>query len=667
MRLPVIPAFPFLLMASALTWAVAPALCQQPPYPLGIEELSRPDLLPRFKQSSKIGMFSSYDRTGGNDDGFSGNHSFLRKEEGKLVLAEADGPGIIYRIWTPTPTDDLLQFYFDGESIPRIEIKFRDLFTGVREPFLSPVVGYGVGGFFSYVPIPFSKSIKVVAVAERIQFHQINYALYPADAGITTYSGYDSAAGKELLEKARAFMGMSGQDISSHVAPAGSNLRVDRVKKTVQPGGSATLFESSRPGRIVGLRLSPAGAFAGKDRSTVLKIYWDGDRQPAVWSPVGDFFGYSFGKPAVRSLFVGTTGNTNYVYFPMPYDRSAKIELELQRASGAPLDVEAEIVSAPVPRTPQEGKFYSLWRRENPTTPGKPFTFVDTRGRGHVVGAVLQSQGFEAAATPFFEGDDQTTIDGELVVQGTGSEDFFNGGWYDIIGRWVSRVSFALSGCLEYSNALSRTGGYRLLFTDAYPFRESVLLTIEHGPENNNVSTDYAGVTYWYSEQRPTQHFEQIELAKRTVWDPEHIVYRPGFSLPIEGFSHRNMSIKRARIMREKRPVPYLSVRAEETDFFGPHSLVFRCELPAAGKYEIAMEAVHGPDQAIVQLFRNEKAEGRSVDLYASEQRVGESVTLATLEMEEGGNEVFFKLIGKNPESSGLGFDISRITFKKVD
>jgi len=94
-----------------------------------VEQLHRLDLLPRLKQSIRVGFVSSYDRTGGNDDGFSGKYSFVRKEAGGLVLADLKGPGVIHRIWTPTPTDDETEFYFDGESSPRIRLKFRDLFT----------------------------------------------------------------------------------------------------------------------------------------------------------------------------------------------------------------------------------------------------------------------------------------------------------------------------------------------------------------------------------------------------------------------------------------------------------------------------------------------------------------------------------------------------------
>src|SRR5712691_6154484 len=84
--------------------------------PIGIAEWSRLDLLPRLKQSTFTGSFSSYDRTGGNDDGFSGKYSFIRKEGDGMVIADLKGPGVIYRIWTPTPTEDPVEFYFDGED-----------------------------------------------------------------------------------------------------------------------------------------------------------------------------------------------------------------------------------------------------------------------------------------------------------------------------------------------------------------------------------------------------------------------------------------------------------------------------------------------------------------------------------------------------------------------
>jgi hypothetical protein len=120
----------------------------------GLDALYRLDRLPRLRQSVRVGSVSSYDRTGGNDDGFSGKYSFIRKEADGLVIADLKGPGIITRIWTPTPTDDPVEFTFDGEATPRLRLRFRQLFDGSRPPFVSPVASYGAGGFWSYLPLP---------------------------------------------------------------------------------------------------------------------------------------------------------------------------------------------------------------------------------------------------------------------------------------------------------------------------------------------------------------------------------------------------------------------------------------------------------------------------------------------------------------------------------
>jgi hypothetical protein len=79
-----------------------------------ILKLARIDLLPQFQEDIISKQVSSYDTTGLNNDGFSGTFSFIREENGAQVIAEMKGPGIIHRIWTPTPSSDTIQFFFDG-------------------------------------------------------------------------------------------------------------------------------------------------------------------------------------------------------------------------------------------------------------------------------------------------------------------------------------------------------------------------------------------------------------------------------------------------------------------------------------------------------------------------------------------------------------------------
>ena len=135
------------VMAAGIAWAGEPSR----PF---ADALQQVDALARFRPVVKIGSFSSYDRNGGNDDGFSGKHSFLRKEGDGLVIAELHGPGVLTRIWTPTPTTDPLEFYFDGETSPRLRLPFLELFGGQSPPFVAPLSGRGMTAWVSSVSRP---------------------------------------------------------------------------------------------------------------------------------------------------------------------------------------------------------------------------------------------------------------------------------------------------------------------------------------------------------------------------------------------------------------------------------------------------------------------------------------------------------------------------------
>ena len=653
------------------------AKSQSPPLPaataasrsrvVGIEELTRLDLLPRLKQSVKVGLVSSYDRSGGNDDGFSGKYSFIRKEAGGLVLADLEGPGVVTRIHTPTPTDDIIEFYFDGETAPRIGLKITDLYDGAHAPFIAPLVVSGVGGHTSYVPLTYRKSCKILVKADTFQFYDINYARYPPDLELPTYEDPPSAEFVRHIESAAKLLARTGSDITDALLPPGAALSRASVKATLAPGGSVTLFKTSAPGRILGLKLGPSAAFAGADRDILVRMYWDGAPEPAVDCPVGDFFGYSFGDPAVRSLLLGTTDDgKNYIYFPMPFERSARIELVSERAGGPFVEVEAEVVTAPLGKAPDEGRFYARWRRENPCVEGRPYTYLRTTGRGHVVGVILQAQGLETGSTGFFEGDDRAVIDGELAVPGTGSEDSFNGGWYDVPGRWEKRTSLPLSGCLDYKKPQARTGGYRFFVTDSYAYAKSIDYSIEHGPEGSAVPTDYASVVFFYSQDPPPADSPMPPAAERRITGLDQIVFVPGWSVPVHTTSLQNAVWTKLSSTVGKDRVRYFSVKTTGEDVFGPHHVSFICDLPEAGSYKISVKAVLGPDQGILRLFERDKPAGEAVDLYAAERVVSDARPLGIFEMREGDNVIYLHLTGADPRSKGLGFDLAEIIFERM-
>jgi hypothetical protein len=122
-------------------------------------------------------------------------------------------------------------------------------------------------------------------------------------------------------------------------------------EKTVRilPGEKRTIIESNKTGIITRIWLTFPGWFwkhwesGDVVDSTVLKkliirIYWDGNIEPSVESPAGDFFG--IGHCEYRhfmSKFIGMSSGGFYCYFPMPFN-SIRIELENLHES-IPMDV----------------------------------------------------------------------------------------------------------------------------------------------------------------------------------------------------------------------------------------------------------------------------------------------------------------------------------------
>jgi hypothetical protein len=80
-------------------------------------------------RDARTRRFSSYDRTGGNDDR-------LHIEPGKtVVIAEHDGAGIVTHIWATLACKSesflrkiVLRAYWDGEQHPSIETPVGDFF-----------------------------------------------------------------------------------------------------------------------------------------------------------------------------------------------------------------------------------------------------------------------------------------------------------------------------------------------------------------------------------------------------------------------------------------------------------------------------------------------------------------------------------------------------------
>ncbi len=459
--------------------------------------------LPAYISNSYSAQVSSYDITGGNDDGFSGKNSFIRRNaDSSLVIFDVKGCGVINRIWTPTPTDDTLDFYFDGNTIPGLSVQYSSLFSGKQYPFISPLCGNDLGGFYCYFPIVFNKGCTIVCRGKKMQFHQIGYRLYPAGTVAKTFSSSLSVIEKKHLQDIAALWN-NHNNTAADLEVDGPALKTISKKLVLQPDKTATIFNAAEGGRIAGIEISNANAFEGLEKLIDIQITWDNDKTPAIYCPLADFFGYAFGKPAMQSLLLGTKANTNYCYIPMPYDKKATVLLIYRSAADAtPVNLTAKLFYSNVKRVPaKEGRLYAWWN--NKTEDGTPHLLLYTKGRGHYIGTVLQAQGLRPGMTYFFEGDDSTVIDGTMHFHGTGSEDYFNGGWYALTDRWDGKLSLPLHGCLDYSLPFSRTGAYRFYLSDKMSFEKTIHHSIEHGPSGNHEQVVYTSLGFYYSDVAP--------------------------------------------------------------------------------------------------------------------------------------------------------------------
>lgn len=604
-----------------------------------LEQLYDLALLPQYR-TGIIEQESSYDRTGNNDDGFSGKYSYLRKENGKLVLADYKGPGVINRIWTPTPTTDTIQFYIDGEKTPRISIPFIDLFSGRIFPFVNPVCGNEIGGYYCYVPIQFTKSCKIVFCGEKIMFHQIQYRPYPENAQTESFSMIWNTEQKEALNTACNFW-------LRQVKPLTSLNKAEQLVETkeffIAPGEAVPFFSANEGGRISGIELDFGPALEGKYKDIMLEAQWDDDEYPAIYSPAADFFGYAYGKPAMQSLLLGSFQSINYSYIPMPYSKKARLSLvyeKRQDINQSKVEVKARVFYTKEAQNPEkEGRLYSIWRREIDPKEFEPYLFADIKDRGHYIGIIHIAQALRPGMTLFFEGDDSTVVDNKLRMHGTGSEDYYNGGWYALLDRWDRGVSLPIHGSLDYSLPMARTGGYRFFMTDKVTFDKDLLVTIEHGPEQNRFPVDYTSLAFYYgSKPAECGVFPTEEL--RTVYEPStHIFYPQLMNLSI---GHGLKVENKDRLIADTENEGMVRIMLDEVP---------------EGVYKIKLTYYKTPDGGAFEVWNRQKQIKSWEDVYSKAEEKMENAELGIFTLTRYTNSISIK-VKKTERGSKFHFDI---------
>jgi hypothetical protein len=263
----------------------------------------------------------------------------------------------------------------------------------------------------------------------------------------------------------------------------------------IPAGDSAVLLDVHGSGVVRRLWITVASPDRDYLRRIALRMYWDDESNPSVEAPLGDFFGNAFSKKHYTALVMGESSGGFYCYLPMPFRRHAHIVVD--NGTGQRIDAfyyNVDLVTGV--RLPRDVElFHAWWHRDPRTTEKTPHLILDARGRGYFVGTSLNVQS-AAKNLSFLEGDEIFTVDGQRRGMGTGTEDYFNSGWYFDEGPY----SAPYHGLIVKDDTLGRVAAYRWHLADRVPFYRSFRFEIEHGTENSEVA-DYATMAYWYQTE----------------------------------------------------------------------------------------------------------------------------------------------------------------------
>ncbi|HEY1649402.1 MAG TPA: glycoside hydrolase family 172 protein [Terracidiphilus sp.] len=280
---------------------------------------------------------------------------------------------------------------------------------------------------------------------------------------------------------------------------------------TVEPGETATLLDVSGSGVVTHVWFTISSPDPMHLKNLVLRAWWDGESSPSVEAPIGDFFGLGLGEYFVyqSALLAVAPVKALNAYFEMPFASAARMTVTNEgKAPTRSLYFAIDYVT--LPRLPDGlGRFHAQYRQSAPckVSAGSDknlsgednYVFLEAAGKGHFVGV---TQAVEQNQNGWFgEGDDMIFIDGDTMptINGTGSEDYYNGAW-DFGGQ---PFGYQHNGA-PYVIDPERIGGryclYRWHTESPIAFEKSIRVTIEHGHANHRAD-DFYSTAYWYQTE----------------------------------------------------------------------------------------------------------------------------------------------------------------------
>ena len=491
---------------------------------VGWDTYRRLDLLPYLSADTRTVQVSSFDRSGGDFDISTGNRNgtggCLAPGGAGCVIAQDQGAGEVDSIWFTRDGGNVtalgtIRIELDGHTV--IDAPLQSLVDGaLGAPFVWPLVANAAqssGGVYIKVPMSYRRSMRI-SVATNLEYYHVDYRQFPTADGVPSFSPSDSAL--DVLATLRS----EGTIDPKPTEPTA--VHTDRIID-LPAGGVLTVAESTGSGTISALRLQLPDPTDQLLTGLRLQIEFDG--RTMVDSPLGEFFGAGLGANAVQSLMFATTPQPGGAlslseWWPMPFARTAHITL-VNTTDHPVSGIDSAVVTTPDPQWApalDSGRagYFTARSHAGPTTPGQDWLFADEAGHGKFVGVSHTIRGSRVKNSsnddaPFFlEGAERGYTDGSPSPQwyGTGTEDFYEGGWYfkngtrysaPLTGQPDQRT--ATGGCADYCVAV-----YRLMLADAVGYHSAIRLGIEHG-KRNMIQADYSSTAFLYTQPNDTTTF----------------------------------------------------------------------------------------------------------------------------------------------------------------
>jgi Protein of unknown function (DUF2961) len=280
----------------------------------------------------------------------------------------------------------------------------------------------------------------------------------------------------------------------------------------IEAGQTLTLADISGSGQIEHIWMTPTGNW----RLSILRMYWDGETDPSVEVPVGDFFAMGWNKYApISSLPICVNpGSAFNSYWPMPFRKGAK--LTLQNLDDKPMVIYYQIDYSAASVPADSAYFHAQFRRVNPLPYKQVYTILDgVKGKGQYVGTYM-AWGVHNSGW-WGEGEIKFYLDGDQAfptINGTGTEDYFNGSYdfenpathqYDEFTSPYSGLAQVIKPDGVYQSQ-ERFGLYRWHIPDPIRFDRDLRVTMQDlgwqsGGRFLPLMDDMSSVAYWYQTE----------------------------------------------------------------------------------------------------------------------------------------------------------------------